>query len=513
MMKFSRLKGLIALSLTPAFISSGVNAANKPEAKNQKKKNVILILLDDMRLDMAGYAGSIAQTPNLDALRNESVEFASACTSTGLSSPSRAALFTGRYGHRTGLDDNLNLWHSRLMTLAKEQTTIIEWAHKKGYNTGYFGKWHVGFITPAMRGADEYKGTYREMLQSKPERPNFEGIDRYYDSTKVFDEKPEYYSTQKIPYEKTEAKKEFDAGKKFLENAANDKRPIFLTVSFHTPHPPYSVPAPWNKMYDYSKIQLPESYKEHKKGLEFQHDVMWPWMNVGHMTEDDWKKTTSYAMGLMTMFDKALGEFIDELKKQGLWENSMIIFTSDQGSMLAEHGLYDKGPYAYDGLMRIPMLIKVPGVSHKKINHQVSLIDLNATLTEYMGIKPMQKNLDSRTLLPLIYKGDEAWKNVPDEAFYRYEWYNGRWFGVRAIRTPEFKYVFNPAGVNELYDLKNDPHEMVNLIDDVKYKEVLTNLQNRLFAHLKQCDDKQAFDLMTWYTNPKAPVDANTNGE
>ena len=191
----------------------------------------------------------------------------------------------------------------------------------------------------------------------------------------------------------------------------------------------------------------------------------------------------------------------------------MIIFTSDQGSMLAEHGLYDKGPYAYDGLMRIPMLVKIPGVKYKKINHQVSLIDLNATMVDFMGLKPKQKNLDSRSLLPLIYKGDEAWKDVPDEAFYRYEWYNGRWFGVRTIRTPEFKYTFNPAGDDELYDLKNDPHEMRNLIDDVQYKATLTHLRDRLFAHLKQCDDKQAYDLMTWYTNPIAPNNANTNGE
>lgn len=511
-MKILSKRSIFSVVLTPIVMTAPLFASTKKDNENSKKKNVILILLDDMRLDMAGYAGSIAKTPNLDKLRSESVEFASACTTTALSSPSRAALFTGRYGHRTGLDDNLNLWHSRLMTLDIDQSTIFEWAHKKNYNIGYFGKWHVGFITPAMRGADDYKGTYREMLQNKPERPDFEGINRYYDSTKVFVEKPEYYSTQKITYEKSEAKKEFNNGVEFLKKAANDRRPVFLTVSFHTPHPPYAVPAPWNKMYDFSNIQLPESFME-KKGLEFQHDVMWPWMNVGHMSLDDWRKTTSYAMGLMSMFDQALGEFIAEIKKQGLWDNSMIIFTSDQGSMLAEHGLYDKGPYAYEGLMRIPMLIKIPGVKYKKIEHQVSLIDINETMVEFMGLKPSQKNVDSRSLLPLIYDGDKAWKKVPDEAFYRYEWYNGRWFGVRAIRTPEFKYSFNPTRSDELYDLKNDPHEMVNLVDDSKYKNVLSHLRMRLKEHLKSTNDKQSFNQMTWFIDPVVPKVANTNGE
>ncbi|MEN6363399.1 MAG: sulfatase-like hydrolase/transferase [Bacteroidales bacterium] len=511
MIKISKLNSLLALSIVPAFCTSAINATNKADNSKQKKKNVVLILLDDMRLDMAGFAGRIAKTPNLDALCDESVEFASACTCNGLSSPSRAALFTGRYGHRTGLDDNLDLWHSRLMTLAKEHTTIYEWAHQKGYNIGYFGKWHVGFITPAMRGADEYVGKLGEQVQNKPERPNFKGLDRYYDKTKTFDEKPEYYSTLNISYDKTEAKKQVDLGIKFLEKAEKDKRPVFLTVSFHTPHPPYDVPAPWNKMYDYTKIQLPESYGENKQGLEFQHDIMWPWMNVGHMSQDDWRKTISYAMGTMTMLDQAIGELITELKKQGLWDNSMIVFTSDQGSMLAEHGLYDKGPYAYEGLMRIPMLVKVPGVPHKKIKHQVSLIDLNATMVDFMGLKPFEKNLDSRSLLPLIYKGDDAWKDVPDEAYFMYEWYNGRWFGLRAIRTPEYKYCFNPAGVDELYDLKNDPHEMINRINDVEYKAILSDLRTRLLSHLKQTDDKQAFDLMTWYTNPVKPQTINAD--
>ena len=501
MIKLKRMHGMLALSLAPVFISSVFGTNSNTNVNKHKKKNVILILVDDMRLDMAGYAGGLAKTPNLDALRDESVEFSTACTTTGLSSPSRAALFTGLYGNRTGLDDNLHIWHSRLMTLPKEQTTIYEWAKAKNYNVGYFGKWHVGYITPADRGADEYEGTFTEQLKDKASRPDFEAIERYYDNTKTFNEKPEYYQTQKITYEKTEAKKEFDNGIRFIEKSKNDSRPLFLTVSLHTPHPPYAVPAPWNKMYDYKKIELPVSYRNPKKGLEFQHDILWPWMNLGHMTDDDWRKTISYSMGLMTMFDQALGEFIKELKKMDLWENSVIIFTSDQGSMLAEHGLYDKGPYAYEGLMRIPLLIKAPGVKPKQVKHQVSLIDLNQTMVEYMGLKPKKKNIDSLSLIPLINSGDDAWKNVPDEAFYRYEWYNGRWFGVRAIRTPQYKYTFNPAGSDELYDIKNDPHEMVNLIDDVNYKSVLTDLRNRLSLHLKMSDDAHVLNLMELYIN------------
>ncbi len=488
--------------LTALSASLVVSAAPKKETP----KNVIFIIADDMRLDMAAFGGGKLKTPNLDMLKNESVDFVNACTTTGLSTPSRAALFTGRLGHRTGLEDNLNLYYCEDLTLAKENTTWYEWAAKAGYDVAYFGKWHVGHITPDQRGAEHCVITHREALVERQARPNFNALKRYYPDTdgkeKQFEEKPEYYSTQKGTYEKTEAKKQVDLGIKYLNERAekDDNRPMFLTLSFHTPHPAYRVPAPFDKMYDYRDIVLPPSLKNKKKGLEFQHDILWPWMDVGHMTDDDWRKTISYSMGLCTMFDKALGELFDKLKKDGLWDETMIVLTSDQGSMLAEHGLYDKGPYAYDGLMRIPMLVKMPKGKKAEVKHQVSLIDLNQTLVEYMALQPTVANLDSRSLMPLIKYGDEAWAHVPDVAFYCYEKYNGRWFGHRTIRTPELKYCFNPNGVDELYDLKNDPHEMVNQIDNKEYAERLNALQAMLLEHLRDCEDKDAYNMMSAYT-------------
>ncbi len=487
------------IKLSSAIVAT-VLGSTVATASNEVKKNVIFIITDDMRLDMASYGGGAASTPNLDALKAESVDFVNAQTTTGLSSPSRAALFTGRLGHRTGLTDNLNLWHCQEITLDKKHSTIIEWAKEAGYNIGYVGKWHVGVVTPADRGADKYYGNENVKANKKPKRPSFEKVKDYYRTDTTWTEKKDYYSTLDIPYEKSEAKTIVNNATRFLKENKNDERPLFLTVSFHTPHPSYKVPSPWNKMYDYKDVKLPVSLKNRQEGIEFQHDILWPWMDIGHMSDDDWRKTISYSMGLMTMFDQALGELFDTLKANGLWDDSMIIFTSDQGSMLAEHNLYDKGPYAYEGLMNIPMLVKAKNVKPKEVVRQVSLIDLNATMAEYMGLEPIHDNLDSRSLLPLINNGDKAWANIPDEVFYRYEQYNGRWFGVRAIRTPQFKYSFNPLGSDQLYDLKNDPDEMINLIDDKGYKAIIDNLQDRLLNHLKECEDTKAYEMMMLYT-------------
>ncbi|MRT91957.1 sulfatase [Ancylomarina sp. 16SWW S1-10-2] len=488
--------------VSPVFAKVSKKETSKKESKKPfpEKRNVIFIIMDDMRLDMAGFGGGKMKTPNLDKLASESTCFSEACTTTGLCSPSRAALFTGRYGHRTGLDDNLHLWHSPIATLPADQPTIIEWAKNAGYNVGYIGKWHVGYVTPEDRGADMFIGRNGASLMKKFKRPKFESLDKYYEKGKTFEEKPEYYSTdKKKTFETSEPEVEVNGGIKFLRKAANDSRPFYLTVGFHTPHPAYTVPAPYDKMYDYNKVVLPESYKENKPGLEYQHDVLWPWMNLGHMSDDDWRKTTSYSMGLMTMCDQSMGKLFDEIKRLGMWDNTLIVFTSDQGSMLSEHGLYDKGPYAYDGLMRIPMLIKAPNTAPQKIKHQVSLIDLNQTLVEYMHLQPTVSNVDSRSLIPLLKNGNEAWANVPDVAFYRYEWYNGHWFGERAVRTPDWKYCFNPCGDDELYDLKNDSQERVNLYRNKAYADQLKTMRDVLLKHLGDVKDLKVKALMERY--------------
>ena len=122
------------------------------------------------------------------------------------------------------------------------------------------------------------------------------------------------------------------------------------------------------------------------------------------------------------------------------------------------------------------------------ITRQVSQIDLNQTLVEWMDLEPILPNLDSRSLFPLIEQGNAGW-DTPDEVFYRYEWYNGKWYGIRTIRTPEFKYCFNSVDIDELYDLKNDPLELNNLINLQRYESVQKELQQRLLLHLKKVND------------------------
>jgi arylsulfatase A-like enzyme len=254
-------------------------------------------------------------------------------------------------------------------------------------------------------------------------------------------------------------------------------------------------------MYDYTKIILPTSITDtYTRKPRYQRDVLWPWHNVGHMTTEDWQKTTSYFYGFVTMIDDAVGMVLETLKNEGLEDNTLIIFASDQGSMLADHGLYDKGPYSYDDLMRIPLLVKVPKSSAGKITRQVSLIDINQTLVEWMNLEPKDINLDSRSLFPLMTNGNDGW-NCADESYYRYEWYNGKWYGIRTIRTPQLKYCYNSVDVDEMYDLKKDPKEMNNVYDNPEYAGQQIELQNRLLEHLKTTEDPLYSQMKTFLKN------------
>ena len=119
----------------------------------------------------------------------------------------------------------------------------------------------------------------------------------------------------------------------------------------------------------------------------------------------------------------------------------------------------------------------------------MSIIDVNQTIVDWLDLKPDNGQRFGRSLLPLIRREKDAWGGVPDVAFYRYEWYNGKWYGIRAVRTPRWKYCWNPVGIDELYDLKNDAGETVNRIGDPKAAGELKRLQRRLIAHLEETGD------------------------
>ncbi|MFB3826774.1 MAG: sulfatase-like hydrolase/transferase [Bryobacteraceae bacterium] len=473
-----------------SFLTGAAGAAFAPHPR----RNVLLIYCEQLQHGAGSFAGGPARTPNLEKLAAASAVFRTACTTTGLCSPSRAALFTGRLGHRTALDDNCGVWHSRLDALDPRQTTLLEWARRKNCFTGCYGKWHLGPDGPIQRGVDRYpaSGFERNRLRAKTQKPDFEAPKRYYDKTRAFPEKPGFYQTQKGGYEQSPTAQVARQAAAFLKEAAGARRPFFLTVSFTAVHPPYHVPEPFDRMYGWRAIELPASVHDTFRGKPpYQNDIMWPFHDTAHMSEDDWRRAIAYYRGFVSVLDRGVGEVLDAAKAHGLWKDTLVVFVADHGDMCAAHNRFDKGPYCYDEVLRIPLLVRAPGAAPREVRRHVSSIDLNRTIAEWAGWEPDAPNTDSRSLLPLIERGDPGWSG-PDQAFYRYEWYDGLWFGIRAIRTHDFKYCFNPAGVDELYDLRKDPAEMHNLAGAPGAQSVENEMARRLLAHLEECGDAAA---------------------
>jgi arylsulfatase A-like enzyme len=491
-MKLINIKrSCLALSL---IFAGACHAAPEAATDANKKPNVLILFFDDMRFDSFSYRGGPVPTPNIDKLAAESVRFDSAMATTGLCSPSRAALFTGRWGHKNGLDDNVELFHSRQYQLDPSEGGLIKRAVDNGYYVGYVGKWHIGPQGPKIRGAQ----FIREHADTRVRKPrhyvpydDVESIKGYYQGKRDNNgEKHVYYQTLPGNYESTEAYDKVRFGKEMLSTAAAQDKPFFGVVSFNQPHPPYRVPEPYASMFDPNKVTMPANHVSERIYKPMAQDrILWPWHDVGHMTDMDWRRSQAFYYGAIAMVDAMIGELIAKAKEVGLYDNLHIILLGDQGSMMGEHNLFDKGPYAYDELMRIPLLYRNPQMQPKIVTRQVSTLDIAPTLGEIMDL-PNDGDVDGHSLVPLMEKGDSAESAQPDTALYMYEWYNGSWFGLRALRTPQTKFVWYPGdNRDELYDLKNDPGELNNLIHNSQYKKELTKLTQLLEKEMLRVDD------------------------
>ena len=490
------------------------NGGVASEAKSNKRPNVLVIMFDDMRFDTFSYRGGPVTTPNIDALASESTRFDNAMSTTGLCSPSRAAFYTGKWGHKTGLDDNVELYHTRLAELDLKEGGLLRQAAEAGYLVGHVCKWHLGARGTELRGAEIDLAHGHEPRQRFSRvytpRGKVEQIDGYYQGNLDSNgEKHEYYKTLPGGYEDTEAFKKVKAGRAMLSEMAQDSRPFFGIVSFNQPHPAYRVPEPYASLFDPDAVVLPRNHLAPRINKPMAQDgIWWPWHDVGHMTDTDWRKSRAYYYGAIAMVDRIIGDIIAHTKALGIYDDLHIVVVGDQGSMLGEHGLYDKGPYAYDELMRIPLLVKHPAMEPRVVTRQVSLIDLAPTLTEWMKLKG-DPEFDGHSLSPLMLDGDEAEKGLADTALYAYEWYNGGWFGIRAIRTPHYKFVWNPGeDIDELYDLDKDPGEIRNLIRESAYFGVRANMVALLSAELARIDDPS---LIKFQHHAKMYIESNNN--
>jgi uncharacterized sulfatase len=435
-----RTSTFAAIVLAAGILTPSGEAAQLREKRESSRPNIVFLYTDDQaRWAMGAYGNREIQTPHLDRLAQRGAIFRNAFTVTPVCSPSRAALLTSRYASELGIGDWIDPSKEPDLGLAPAAITWPELLKGFGYATMLAGKWHLGTraeFHPTRQGFDVFYG-FRDGT-NRPIDPclEVEGLVRQLQGSL-----PDLL---------------VDAGIRFIES--HQHQPFLLSIHFRAPHTPY-VPVPEVDSAPYGKLDpaIPDF-----PGL--------PRERVKQIRREYYASVTSV--------DRNVGRLLAELDALGLTARTIVIFTSDHGYMIGEHGLWHKGnaeilvegkrgmrPNMFDDAIRVPLLICWPGTvaPGTTIDHVVSNLDLFPTIVEMVGLGiPSNLRLRGRSLVPFLRDRSIAWDET---LFGQYDMHHAGFALMRMIRTPEWKLVrhFEPGGKDELYDLAADPGENRNL--------------------------------------------------
>lgn len=465
-----------------------------------QRENVLLILVDQWPAWAFGHRGADVATPHLDRLAETGTLFTNAFTTCPLCTPARGALLTARLPHRTGVHDNSAVGYSIQASLPLEQRTWLDEAVRRGRQVGYFGKWHLGRVNPEARGAHACDPSVEVNARPyDPERDDFsyERARQQYErqaATLLAKGRASFWGELADPAAVPEPFRIMERGVRFLEAWAGGDRaqPFLLTLSSNPPHFPHYLPAAYARAADRRAphVRLPASLSDGFAGKPpFHARPWWPCMDTSCLDEAEWRTVIAYSQAHLSLVDEAIGRVLAALARLGLAESTTVVFVADHGDMQGAHNRFDKGPYFYDEVWRIPLIIRRPGTPPATQDAMVSILDLGATLFGLVdapdgGDRPR----DGRDLCSLVGGGARP-DDWPQTAYGVYDLYNGMSFAARAIRDERWSYVWNPQSLDELYDHHTDPAQMTNLAGRPEHAEIRERLRGRLMAWLRETGD------------------------
>ncbi len=441
------------------------------------KKRIVLIMTDTTRKDMIGcYGNSDMITPNLDKLAQEGIRYNNAYTCQPVCGPARSALFTGTFPHTNGMVTNSIAMGDNIKTVGQRLTD-------NGVHCGYIGKWHLD-------GGDYFGlGRCPEGWDEKYWYDMKCYLEELSDEDRVRSRKPETSFDPDITEEFTYAHRCSNRALEFIDENKDKDEDFFLVVSYDEPHGPCICPAPYNTMYEGKKFPDNQNFQDDlsKKPLMQQ---LWAGDAVNQSAEELNKPSQMLALflGCNTFVDYEIGRVLDKIEKE--IPDALVIFTSDHGDMLGAHRLQMKNGIAYREVANIPLIIK-GGEVNKVVEEVASHIDVVPTVMEYMGV-PIPKMLEGKSFLKQIHDVDTKINDYVYTEFTRYEVDHDGFGGLqmmRAVVSNEFKLVINLLDTDELYDMKNDPEEVHNLINEEQYAKARNAHHDALLEHMNQTRD------------------------
>lgn len=473
-MQSGGLSGTLVSVMLGLALDGGVfAAADEPRPPDAGRKlNVLLITSDDLRNSLGCYGSPLVRSPNIDRLASQGVRFDRAYCQYPLCNPSRTSFLTGLRPDTTGVWDNATRFRSN----RPGTVTLPQLFRKNGYHVARVGKlFHYG--VPSQIGTSGLDDP-----ESWDEVVNPRGRDKD-DEDKITTIKPgsgfgatlSWLAADGEDAEQTDGRGA-EAAVRLLEQ--NRDRPFFLAMGFYRPHTPYVAPKSYFGLYPLEKISLVDLVG--RDGVPPAALTVNP-PNYGISTSLQQQAIQAYHASTSFM-DAQVGKVIDAVDRLGLRDRTVIVFLSDHGYHLGEHGLWQKMTL-FEEAARVPLIIAAPGVkgNQRSTSRLVELVDVYPTLAELCGLTP-PADLDGRSLVPLLRDPDQSWNHSALTQVTRKA--KKQSFKGYSIRTERYRYTEWDGGQRgaQLYDHDNDPRENHNLAAEPAHAATVAEMKRLLHA-------------------------------
>lgn len=457
--------------------------------------NILIIYADQMRYDSMSPSGNrIVKTPHLQRLSDEGVTFDNAFTSYPLCCPFRASMMTGKQAQGHGMTQNHFPLHA-------DQEFLAERMVNAGYQTMYVGKWHLeggpkpGFVPPDRRfGFEKFVGFNRG-------HSYLDGI---------------FYRDTDQPYrcKRYEPDYQTDHLLQFLnETTESPDKPFFGMISYGPPHHPNEMPEHWRKMYDPDEIELPTGVLPQAEQVRIQTErvkidcegnmkaalrsrcAYGTKQQLEPETEAEQRQFIAEYYAMISNIDHNVGRIMGQLDSLGLADNTLVIFLSDHGDMLGEHGFYcGYKPQGYRAAMQVPFIARCPKLYEggTRANGFIDVgIDTPVSIVDIAGAEPLTE-AHGKSYRGLLDKSvDTVRDNIMYQTFRMNDGAKGEFTPVpeRGIRTKDWLYVRQPQRRKFLFDQNTDPNELNNLVNNPGYKELMDGFDAQIEQHMAETGD------------------------
>ncbi|MHC5268529.1 sulfatase-like hydrolase/transferase [Enterococcus sp. LJL98] len=487
-----------------------------------KQPNILFILTDQQRKDTLSVYGDVpCFTPNLDQLAEESAVFDEAYASCPICTPARASLQTGLYPMHHGMITNSYNYGNMVQELADTPELLSRRLLDAGYQAGFTGKWHLGSGVENVK-ADAYIQKFMGGIQfpeyelkndAVPTTRGYVGDDfpghgfggHFYPQFQTYlKEKGRDFKIERVikdfyqqhqagvittGVESTIEHYLVERATEIIGDFQKKDQPWYFQLNFWGPHEPYFVPEEFLALYEEVEIPAWKNFHEQGSAKPRVHDV-----KRGNFREwSEIEPVVKHYLAGMTHIDAQIGRMLEYLKANDLYDDTVIIFSSDHGESLGIHdGLCDKAIFMYEETNSIPLFVKpAKGQTKEHIREFINTCDIYSTILDYAGVDRVTRERDGQSIRPLIEKEPIDW---PDTVVTECSGIGSILFSQRMIRKGTWKYVFNCGDIDELYDLATDPYELDNKIDQLTYQKQQTEMRQALHDWMKQHQDNLIFE-------------------